>query len=106
MKESQIKNELVVKNELANLITLVEHNRINGGEQYIFDCGNGFGASVASHMFSYGGDSGLWELLVIKFNSNGEFSPHYDNDITNGDVLGYLEESEVMDILEKISRIS
>lgn len=101
-------NELTIKNELANVVTLVKHDHINGGEQYVFDCGNGFGASVVRHMWSYGSGKGKWELAVIEFSDSkdlAKFSLHYDNDIVDGDVLGYLDESEVMNILEKIVNI-
>lgn len=62
---------------------------------------NGWGASVVSHTFSYGGKDGLYELAVL--DSNGEL--HYDNPIAHGDVVGYLKEEEVNDLLTQIQNL-
>lgn len=97
---------LMIKNELANVITLIEHNKFFDKEQYIFDCGNGFGASVVQGMFTYGGNEGKWELAVIKFNNDETFDIHYNNKVANGDVIGYLEADEVMNLLEEISKFT
>ncbi len=60
---------------------------------------NGFGASVVKHNFSYGGPEGKYELAVL----NGD-SLTYDTPITD-DVLGYLDEKEVTEILIKIQQL-
>ena len=62
---------------------------------------NGWGASVVSHTFSYGGKTGLYELAVL--DSNGEL--HYGNDVAQGDVRGYLTEEEVTDLLIQIQKL-
>lgn len=62
---------------------------------------NGFGASVVSHSFSYGGNQGLYELAVL--DSTGEL--HYDNPVAEGDVRGYLSEEEVSDLLIQIQKL-
>jgi hypothetical protein len=62
---------------------------------------NGFGASVVKHPYSYGGDRGLYELAVL--DNNGEL--HYDNSVANGDVVGYLREEDVTDVMEKIQQL-
>jgi len=59
---------------------------------------NGWGASVVSHTFSYGGKDGKYELAVL--DSNGEL--HYDNPVAGGDVQGYLDEEEVTYLLKAI----
>lgn len=59
---------------------------------------NGWGASVVSHNYSYGGKDGKYELAVL--DSNGEL--HYDNPVANGDVQGYLDEDEVTFLLTAI----
>ncbi len=59
---------------------------------------NGWGASVVSHTFSYGGRDGKYELAVL--DSNGEL--HYDNPVAGGDVQGYLDEDEVTYLLAAI----
>jgi hypothetical protein len=60
---------------------------------------NGYGASVVSHNFSYGGKEGLYELAVLKDNDIC-----YDTPITN-DVIGYLTEEDVTDILIQIQSL-
>lgn len=62
---------------------------------------NGYGASVVSHTFSYGGKSGLYELAVL--DSDGEI--HYDNPVAGGDVKGYLTEEEVTELLIQIQKL-
>ena len=62
---------------------------------------NGFGASVVSHTYSYGGKQGLYELAVL--DSTGEL--HYDNPVADGDVKGYLSEEEVSDLLIQIQKL-
>jgi len=74
-------------------------NPIHGGVQYLFKADNGYGASIVRHSFSYGGPQGLWELAVLK----GEHLC-YDTDITD-DVLGYLTEEEVNNLLVRIANL-
>lgn len=62
---------------------------------------NGFGASVVSHNYSYGGNEGLYELAVL--GPDGEI--HYDNPIANGDVIGYLSEEGVTNYLNEIKKL-
>jgi len=62
---------------------------------------NGFGVSVVKHQYSYGGDRGLYELAVL--DSNGEI--HYNNSVTNGDVIGYLKPEDVTNLMEKIQKL-
>lgn len=81
---------------------LVFNDHPNGrGIQAIVKFNNGYGASVVKGEFSYGGRDGLFELAVI--GENGEL--HYDNPISNGDVLGYLTKEDVSEVLEKISKL-
>lgn len=65
---------------------------------YMFD--NGYGASVIRNDFSYGGGDGLFEVAVI--NSSREIV--YDTPITD-DVLGYLTEDEVVEVLKDIKAL-
>lgn len=58
---------------------------------------NGYGASVVKHEMSYGGSEGLYELAVLDING----SITYDTPITN-DVIGYLNESQVSEVLTEI----
>ena len=61
---------------------------------------NGYGASVVRHEYSYGGKDGLYELAVL--DSDGELC--YDTPITN-DVIGYLRDIDVTDVMEKIQQL-
>jgi hypothetical protein len=79
-------------------------NSINNGIQYIFKANNGYGASIVQHDFSYGGKKGLWELAVIKYDEDGEWDICYNTPITS-DVLGWLNENEVMDYLTQIEQL-
>lgn len=60
---------------------------------------NGYGASVIKTDKSYGSKDGLYELAVIY---NNDIC--YDTPITD-DVLGYLTEGEVTDLLQKIEAL-
>jgi hypothetical protein len=61
---------------------------------------NGFGVSVVSHTFSYGGKDGKYELAVL--DSNGELT--YETPITN-DVMGYLDSNDVTRIMGDIQKL-
>jgi hypothetical protein len=61
---------------------------------------NGYGASVVRHEYSYGGKDGLYELAVL--DSDGELT--YDTPITT-DVIGYLRDIDVTDVMEKIQQL-
>jgi len=61
---------------------------------------NGYGASVVRHEYSYGGKDGLYELAVL--NNDGDLT--YDTPITN-DVLGYLSDKDVTEVLIKIQQL-
>ena len=60
---------------------------------------NGWSVSVVKGQYTYGGDKGLYELAVFK---DGEI--HYDNDVANGDVVGYLRPEDVTDVMIKIQK--
>jgi hypothetical protein len=84
------------------------NNPVNDGIQYIAKYPNNYGASIVQHSFSYGKDEGLWELAVIKYEPNEtdihNFEIDYSTPITD-DVLGYLSESEVNDVLNEIEAL-
>ena len=58
------------------------------------DFDNGFGVTVVQTPHTYGGDKGLYELAVWK-----DHAIHYDNPVSNGDVVGYLREEDVSDAM-------
>jgi len=61
---------------------------------------NGYGASVAQHKYSYGGEEGLYELAVL--DKDGNLT--YDTEITN-DVIGWLTEDDVENLLSRIESL-
>lgn len=61
---------------------------------------NGYGVSVIRTPHSYGGDKGLYELAVL--GTDGHLT--YDTPITN-DVIGYLRDIDVTDVMEKIQQL-
>jgi hypothetical protein len=77
-------------------IEFITYEELGGvGGKIVFD--NGYGASVVSHNYSYGGNSGLYELTVL--DKDGELT--YDTPITS-DVLGYLSPEQVTEYLFRI----
>ena len=58
---------------------------------------NGFGVSVVSHSYSYGGRDGLYEIAVLDSDDNLT----YDTPVTN-DVIGYLTEEDVTDVMKQV----
>jgi hypothetical protein len=64
---------------------------------------NGYGVSVISNEYSYGGREGLYELAVLKGDEDyNEIC--YDTHITN-DVIGHLTDSDVTNIIEQIKKL-
>jgi hypothetical protein len=67
----------------------------------LFD--NHFGVSVIKGPYSQGGDKGLYELAVIYMSPDMKESKiHYDNEVAQGDVCGYLTEDEVSELIEQV----
>ena len=71
-----------------------------GGYYWEFMFPNGYGASVIKHRGSYGSEDDLFELAVLK---DGE-GLCYSTPITD-DVIGWLDNQEVLDLLKKISEL-
>ena len=61
---------------------------------------NGYGVSVVSHTFSYGGKNGLYELAVL--DSDGNLT--YSTEVTS-DVLGHLTEENVTEHMIEVQNI-
>ena len=78
---------------------------INGGTQVVHKFDNGYGASVVCHDYSYGGDQGLKELAVLKFEDGEEWHLCYTTPITD-DVIGYLEDNRVEELLVAIENLA
>lgn len=77
-----------------------DHPNGYGGviSRILFD--NGYGASIIKTPSSYGGNEGLYELAVTDL--HGQLT--YDTPITD-DVIGYLSEEEVSEVLKKIQEL-
>ena len=77
---------------------------IGVGTQAIYRFGNGYGASVVRTPYTYGGDKGLFELGVIKFNGD-RWRLTCKTPITN-DVEGYLKPDDVETLLDRIAALA
>lgn len=77
---------------------------IDGGIQHVYKFANGYGASVVQHEFSYGSHENLWELAVIHFDSDGEWSLDFSTPVTD-DVIGWINMVQVMEILLQIEHL-
>ncbi len=73
---------------------------INSGVQRLYKFENGYGASVVKHEFSYGHESGKWELAVLAPDGTLDYS----TPITD-DVIGWLDEDQVASYLLQISEL-
>lgn len=60
---------------------------------------NGFGVSVVRHDGSYGGESGLYELAVLKGSKIC-----YDTPVT-GDVEGWLTPDKVTELMQQVQEL-
>lgn len=79
--------------------------------RYRFYFDNGYGASVikgdggpCSGNYTLGGCEDLWELALLLNVYGDRWEPIFSRDIVNNDILGYLSDKEVEDILIKIMR--
>ena len=77
-----------------------QDDRIGTIKKYQFD--NGYGASVACHTESYGGDEGLYEIALIDEEGDIITSPN-DPSSNWQDVKGFLTEGEVEVYLTEIA---
>lgn len=105
----KIIGNVVKRNKLENYVHDIKFinyswgtNRFPGG-QIVFKFNNGYGASLIKHNGSYGGDQGLFEIAVLKFDQN-EWDIDYKTRLTN-DVLGYLNKSKVDQTLRNIQKL-
>ncbi len=71
------------------------------GKKARMDFENGYGVSVVSHTYSYGGKDGLFEIAVL--DKDGNLT--YDTPVTN-DVIGYLTEEDVTDVMKQVQELN
>lgn len=74
------------------------------GIQKLYRFPNDYGASVVKHKGSYGYYEGLWELAVLRYTSSTRWVICYDTPVTD-DVIGYLTEEQVQEILQQIEAL-
>jgi len=73
---------------------------IKMGYQRVIEFENGYGLSIVSHDFSYGGHFGLFEIALLDMDKDGEII--YDPALGFSDVIGHLDFAEVAEIIERI----
>lgn len=78
---------------------ILETNTVLDGKQIILKFDNNYGASCVNHTGSYGN-----EIAVILFDGKNDWNLCYSTPITD-DVLGYLEESEIENVLNSIKEL-
>ena len=61
---------------------------------------NGYGVSVVSHSYSYGGSDGLYEVAVLDSDDNLT----YETPVTDN-VIGYLTEEDVTDVMKQVQEL-
>ncbi len=81
-------------------IEFKEHPSTFGGIIGRIEFENGYGASVVKSPFSYGGGDDLYELGVL--GNDGQLC--YTTPITD-DVIGYLTEADVEELMLKIQQL-
>lgn len=75
--------------------------------QKLYRFPNGAGASVVRGEYTYGGDEGLWELGVIRFDDEGGYKLIYPRDVcSEGDVVGWLTDEQVDELLVKVANLT
>ena len=69
-------------------------------EHYFTTFQNGYSVSIIRGYYTYGGEKNLYEAAIL--DKNGEII--YDK-FGNGDVLGFLDEKEVQEVLSFIENL-
>lgn len=84
-----------------------KHTKDHGSfpkEQYLFKFDSGYGASVVRGYGTYGSESGLWELALIKWVGK-KFKLVYQDDGPFTDVCGHLDEKSVQAHIDQIKAL-
>lgn len=76
----------------------------SGAVQKVYRFANNYGASVVKGEHTYGGEEGLWELAVVRFKTDGDYSLDYTTPVTE-DVEGHLSDDAVEELLNKIEAL-
>ena len=73
-------------------------------DHWLFRFPNGYGASVIQGGVAFGSDTAPFELAVVQFNYDDDYQMCYNTPIAH-DVLGYLTEIKVLDLLDQIQQL-
>ncbi len=100
---------LLFKSYSRDKIIYIDYRKLNNGPHIVVAFKNGYGASIISNEYSYGGKDGLIEVALIEFNrfdaTLKDYILRYDkNRFKDDQVIGWLNEEELDDILGYISR--
>lgn len=82
----------------------VQTIRSGADTQWLYRFENGYGASLVRHPGSLGYESNLYEVAVIRWMEPDAWKLCFTSPITD-DVLGGLDEDEVMVVLERIEAL-
>ena len=96
-----------MSNNILNIPTdrpMHDDRALHSGFQVRWKFDNGYGASVIRHTVSYGYESGLYELAVLKVLGDNMYIT-YDTPITD-DVLGSLTAERVVELLDEIAALA
>lgn len=96
-----------MSNNVLNIPTdrpMHDDRALFGGFQVRWKFDNGYGASVIRNTMSYGYESGLYELAVLKVLGDDMYIA-YDTPITD-DVLGRLTAERVAELLDEIAALA
>jgi len=70
-------------------------------QKYLYS--NGYGISIISNEFSYGGLNGLYEIAIL-IGEEEDYEICYETPITN-DVMGYLNPEQVIQTIEDVKKL-
>ena len=100
---------LLFKSYSKDKIIYIKNETRNNGPHIVVAFKNGYGASIISNEYSYGGKDGLIEVALIQFSrfdpTLKEYALRFDkNRFKDDQVIGWLNEEELDDVLGYISR--
>lgn len=97
--DDEITEDLCEKIDFRDYLPWAGHD-IGDWYRYLFKFENGYGAYLVKNSLGMtsGGNLGLWEIYVVKFDSEED----YKWDFYNNESYGMLSNSGAIDILKKI----
>ena len=103
------KINLLFKSFSKDKIIYIDYRTLNNGPHIVVAFKDGYGASIISNEYSYGGKENLIEVALIQLNRFDPALKDYElicdkNKFKHDQVIGWLNEEELDDILGYISR--